>query len=90
MSPLAEHLPAADPGLADIDAHQGVRIDGVGILLQDGQIGKLARFEGSELVAQADLAGGVAGHCAQGVARLSARGPQLSGAEPSLRACPGK
>src|SRR5277367_2134931 len=64
---LAEHLPSADPGLADVDGHQGLGIDGVGVLLQDREIGKLARFEGSELVAQADLAGGVAGHRAQGV-----------------------
>src|SRR3984957_7572425 len=52
----------ADPGLAHLDAHQSIRIDLVGILFEDCQVGEFARFKRAELVGHADLTGRVDGH----------------------------
>jgi hypothetical protein len=52
----------ADPGLAHLDAHQSIRIDLVGILFEDCQVGEFARFKRAELVGHSDLTSGVDGH----------------------------
>jgi hypothetical protein len=52
----------ADPGLAHLDAHQSIRIDLVGILFEDCQVGEFARFKRAELVGHSDLTGRVDGY----------------------------
>src|SRR5580693_5778411 len=47
----------ADPGLAHLDLHQSIRIDLVGVLFEDCQVGEFARFKRAELVGHSDLTG---------------------------------